>query len=129
MAVEAVDEPTASGTEESAKAATGRVQLAPAQPWCGEYALASARFMAGVVGAKSLNSQALQVRRQARMRGVVAFGVFIRGKSGRESACGPVCDTTHCDCNKARTELPAWWWPSWEITVTKFRTGLSCVQT
>ena len=67
MAVDVVDEPTSGSAEKGAKAAPGRVRVAPAQPWCGEYALASARFAVGVVGAKSLNTQALQVRRQARM--------------------------------------------------------------
>ena len=74
VAVEAVDEPTASSAEQGAKAASGRMRLAPAQPWCGEYALASAHFATGVVGAKSLNTQALQVRRQARMPCAVSFG-------------------------------------------------------
>ena len=79
VAVEAVDEPTSGSAEEGAKAAHGRVRVAPAQPWCGEYALTSARFAAGVVGAKSLNTQALQVRRQARMPCAVAFSASNTG--------------------------------------------------
>lgn len=65
MAVEAVDQPKAGSAEQGAEAALGRVRLASTQPWVGEYALASARFASGVVGAKSLNTQALQVREKA----------------------------------------------------------------
>ena len=81
VAVEAVDEPAAGGAEQRPEAAPGHVRLAPAQPWCGACALASARFAAGVVGAKSLNTQALQARGKARMQWAAASGALSPGVS------------------------------------------------
>ena len=75
VAVDAVGEPRAGSAEQRSEAApSGRVRVAPAQPWCGEYAIASARFAAGVVGAKSLNTQTLQVHRKVHVQCAASFG-------------------------------------------------------
>lgn len=66
MAVDVVDAPTATDTarEDSAGSPT-LVRLAPAQRWCGDFAVVAERFAPGVVGAKSLNTHALRVRCRA----------------------------------------------------------------
>ncbi len=67
MAVEAVGELGACGPAAAAGARSGApaTRAAPVQRWCGAYAVAAERFAPGMVGAKSLNTLALRVRRAA----------------------------------------------------------------
>ena len=66
MAVDVVDAPAATdAAREDSAGGPPLVRLAPAQRWCGDYAIVAKRFAPGVVGAKSLNTHALRVRGRA----------------------------------------------------------------